>query len=254
MNAPNDHLADELLSALVDNQVDPIVREQSTAHIAACSDCELRLSQLQAVVTRLRALPSLEPTRDFRLGPRLVADPPRVVRLQRWYTVTRAAAASLAAVFVFLVAGSLYVDMTAAPRSTASLSAGAPSAPGLRDGAPAATTAPATSPTLSTAARAAAPAAAKPVPAAAPQSGDSTDQVAAATSVRPLPTPVPTPTQVVVPTPVVVRAPIEAADPGSGWRFAASAAGLLAVLVLFATVALRHRLRSARGANLPFAE
>ena len=63
----------------------------------------------------LRQLPEVDPPRDFSLGPRLVADPPNVIRLQRWYTATRAAAASLAAVFVLLVAGTLYVDTSVAP-------------------------------------------------------------------------------------------------------------------------------------------
>jgi hypothetical protein len=43
-----------------------------------------------------------------------------------------------------------------------------------------------------------------------------------------------------------------AADPAAPWRVAASLAGLLAVLILFAAVALHHRLRAARaGLILP---
>src|SRR5437016_1677094 len=77
---------------------------------------------MRELVALLRALPSVDPPRDFRLGPRLVADPPNVIRLRRWYAWSRAGAGALAAAFVFLSVGTLYVDSrpTATPATLVS--------------------------------------------------------------------------------------------------------------------------------------
>ena len=110
MIQPGDHIADLILSAAIDDQLTPDEARQANAHLETCSVCRARLDELRSVVGLLRALPELEVPRDFSLGPRLVADPPNVVRLRRWYGFARAGAASLAAAFVFLSAGALYVD------------------------------------------------------------------------------------------------------------------------------------------------
>ena len=295
---PSLHLADDVLSALVDDQLDAAAARDARSHLAGCPACQQRLGELEMLVGLLHRLPEVEPPRTFTLGPRLVADPPNVIRLQRWYAWTRTAAASLAAVFVFLVAGALYVDLGSG--RGASNAASAPSAQLARaaltsqpaSGGAAATVAPAAvrpqaaaKPSTSTAGvppdgqPRAASGAAQPAPAAAPgvaqsapaaasgaapstpgvrsaaPAGDSTDQVAAATSVQPLPTPVPTavPAAPLPPPADAVEAAAPApADAATPWRVAASLAGLLAVLILFAAVALRHRLRTARaGLILP---
>ena len=152
-----DHLSDDVLSALLDAQLPTDEERVARAHLDACPTCARRLGELQSVVSLLRGLPELEPARDFTLGPRLVAAPINVVRLERWYAWTRAAAASLAAVFVLLVGGSLYVGMA---QSTST-----PRAVELRSSAGVANQAPVSSP----APAAARPPAAPPAPAAAPQ-------------------------------------------------------------------------------------
>jgi hypothetical protein len=246
----DDHLSDETLSALIDNQLSSDDTSASQVHLGTCSACALRRDELRSVAELLRSLPELEAPRDFALGPRVVADPPNVIRLQRWYAVTRAAAASLAAVFVFLAAGALYVDSQPVPRAAttsaadarSSLSAPAPAAE-PQNVPPAAPT-----PALS---RAAAPAAQAPVGAAAVRSaspgpaGAESDQVAAATSVRPLPTlaPTPAPTAVALP-PQPPPAPAEV-DPAAPLRTAAAVVGVLAVLTLLATFLVAHRVRRA---------
>jgi hypothetical protein len=110
-----DHLADDLLSALVDEELSPAELQAARAHLAICVECSERLALLRAVKDLLQHLPEVAPPRDFSLGPRVVVDPPNVVRLERWYTATRALAASLAAVFVLLVGGTVYMDTAGAP-------------------------------------------------------------------------------------------------------------------------------------------
>jgi anti-sigma factor RsiW len=233
---PADHIEDEVLSAFVDDQLSPSSRSQAEAHLAVCAACRERLEGFSTVAGLLRRLPEVEPPRDFALGPRLLGDPPNVVRLRRWYTATRAAAAALAAVFVFLSAGALYVDSrpaasTDVPRAQVAM---VPAAAGLS----------ATTPTVA-ARSAAAPAAARP----APLKPQADDQVAATTSVNPLPTPVPTPE----PTPAPVSAPVsaQASDAAVLLRGGALIVGLLAIAALLAAVRVRRRLTLEHSASQP---
>ena len=253
MTQPTKHTDDEVLSAFVDNQLTPDEVDQVKAHLGTCADCNAQVHDFQSVAQLLRGLPEVEPPRDFALGPRLVADPPNVIRLRRWYTATRAAAASLAAVFVLLSVGTLYVDtrpgaatsaQVAQPRLLAS-----PNAAEGSDAAPAAVSQPAAAPQ----APAAPPA---PVRQAAPQSAGAAaakpattpqadDQVAATTSIRTLPTPPPptlAPTPRPASAPTFVQAPA-AFDPTALLRTTAAIVGLLAVLALLAAVVVRHRLQ-----------
>jgi anti-sigma factor RsiW len=243
---PTNHLEDDVLSALVDDQLSADDAARVDAHLVGCADCQERVEGFRSVSALLRRLPELEPPRDFGLGPRLVADPPNVVRLRRWYTVTRAAAASLAAVFVLLSAGTLYMDSR--PGGVVSGEAARPqvlSAPA----APRPTSAPAAA--RAAAAPQASPAAAPqpaagvaaPRPAAPPQADD---QVAATTSSRPLPTPPPPTPAPVVQLPAPADAPAAAptvADPAAPVRTGAAMVGVFAVLSLLATLAVRHRLQ-----------
>jgi Putative zinc-finger len=232
------HLADDVISALIDEQLSPPELAEAHTHLAACPACQQRLDELRSVVGLLRGLPSEAPPRSFALGPRLVADPPNVVRLRRLYTATRVAAATFAAGFVFLSAGALYVDSR--PASKAASTAEVLSAPQARDiGKPAAALAP--SPVQPAAAGA--PAAARPQTAS--NAADPADQIAAATTVRPLPTPVPTPTPVVVaPTPMPVALAPQPGDEAAPLRLAAIALGVLAVLALLAALVTRHRVQA----------
>jgi hypothetical protein len=228
---PGEHLADEILSTLIDDRLMPDEARDAGAHLEGCSTCQARRDELQSVVSLLRALPSLDVPRTFVLGPRPVADPPNVVRLRRWYTVTRAAAASLAAAFVFLSLGSLYVDSRPAASPT-TLSAPAQSAPvAVQPGAAARSSE-----------------AAQPAPGAA--GGDAADQTAAATRVGPLPTQVPTSVPLPpTPAPLAKIAPTASLDTAAPLRIAAVLVGVLAVLGVLAALIVRHRLASA--ANLP---
>jgi anti-sigma factor RsiW len=241
-----EHLGDDILSALVDDQLTPEERALVEAHLGGCSICQRHLEELRSVATLLRSLPELEPPRDFSLGPRKVVDPPDVVRLRRWYAATRVAAATLAAGWLVLSAGVLYVDSrpkTVSTELSSPQTASAP-APAARDSASAPTIAvksdaPAAAPQPSPAAGAAGaarPAVSNPQP---------DDQIAAATSVNPLPTQVPTPrpTAVVVPLPAPITG--SALDPAAPLRGAAIVVGLVAVLTLLAALIVRHRLQRA---------
>lgn len=243
MHYPGDHLVDESLSALVDGQLSADGARHARAHLDACSACQMRLDELRSVIDLLRQLPEVEPPRSFALGPRLLEAPPNVVRLRRWYTVARASAASLAAVFVALSASALYIDSQQAPARVPETLANRPQA-----AAPVPTAIVPSAPTV--AARAAAPAPAAAIrPAAPAPTGADSDQIAAATSIGPLPTPVPTPTPTPSPTPLPAPPPrpVPAAqlDTAAPLRTAAALVGLLAVLTLLATLLVRHRLQSA---------
>ena len=251
MTRSADHIGEELLSAFVDDQVTTEDRALVQAHLQTCAACQQRLDELRAVVDLLHALPDVPTPRDFMLGPRVVADPPNVVRLRRWYAATRLAAGSLAAVFVLLTAGALYVDSRPTQLATTAASQPQPALapttgqPGERA---AATTAPA-------AARAAAPAAVPQAsPAAAfeaPQPGarvapgaPTTDQRAASTGTSALPTLAPTPAPTAIP---LLPRPLAVAstDDAAPLRIAAITIGILAVLSLVTAVAVRHRLQRA---------
>jgi anti-sigma factor RsiW len=235
---PLAHIDDDVLSAFVDQQLTPDESTAVIAHLQTCPECQVRLDGLRSVAMLLRQLPEVEPPRDFSIGPRLLVDPPNVVRLRRWYTATRVAAGALAAVFVFLLAGTLYVDSQ--PAADGSARPAALSAPARA----AATVAPTLAARAAVAAQApAAGAAAAPRPAAINPQAD--DQVAAATSVSPLPTPVPTPlpTAVLVP----VTAPVIAEPQSSAAPFGAAAlvVGILAVIALLIALMIRRRLQRA---------
>jgi hypothetical protein len=299
-----DHLADEELSARVDDQLSPDEAARVQAHLGSCLACQARLDELNDLVGLLRALPSAEPARDFRLGPRLVADPPNVIRLRRWYAWSRVAAGALAAVFVFLSVGTLYVDsrplsstatlaskaqpapeLATAPQNPAAPAAQNSSAPAARNAtggaasdaaapappaaapaaqppaapAPASAARPAAVPAASAAAQAPATAAgAAPAPAvrsqAAPAAPTSTepDQIAAATTIRPLPTQVPTPTIAAqAATPFASAAPSpQQTDPAAPFRTAASVVGVLAAFGILLALFVRHRLQAASPSHL----
>jgi hypothetical protein len=312
---PTDHIDDETLSSLVDHQLTSDEAAQVQTHLATCAVCQAQVDDLGSLASLLRGLPDLDPPRDFALGPHLVTDPPNVVRLQRWYMATRAVAASLAAVFVLLSVGTLYIDSR--PATTSSAQVTQPrllSSPSEADGSNAAAPAlsqPAAAPQVSpppatplrTAAQPAGAAAPQPNGASAPQPAGAAapqpagasapqpagaaapqpngasapqpagaaapqpagaavpqpagaaaarpattpqadDQVAAATSIRPLPTLPPT----AVPTPPAVSAPTllqppASADPAAPVRTSAAIVGLLAVMALLAALVIRHRLQ-----------
>ena len=265
-----DHLADEELSALVDGQLAPDEIAQAQAHLGTCSACQARLEEMHELVGMLRSLPSVEPPRDFRLGPRLVVDPPNVIRLRRWYAWSRVGAGALAAVFVFLSVGTLYVDSrpgsaTATLASKAQPAAPAPAAPNAsgaesRDSssaapapapaAPAAAARPAAVPAASPAAQAPGIAAAAPAvrsQAAPAPTGTEPDQIAAATTVRPLPTQAPTPMLLARPAAGLATSslPQAQADPAAPLRIAAAIVGVLAACGILLALFVRHRLQAA---------
>jgi hypothetical protein len=257
---PSSHIDDDALSAFADHELGPDEIVRASAHLETCSDCQERLDGLRSVAVLLRQLPEVEPPRDFALGPTLVMDPPNVVRLQRWYTAARASAAALAAVCVFLLAGTLYLDTKPAPTAARPESLAAPAVAPATSAPPAVAAPRAVTPQSAQAVPAAALA---PAAAAADQStigqarsaaGDaaphptaisaqSDDQVAAATSVSPLPTPPPTPVPTAVPAPVAAVVATAETGPGAAFVLGALAAGMLAVVALLIALVARHRLQ-----------
>ncbi|HEY0583374.1 MAG TPA: hypothetical protein VGE94_14410, partial [Chloroflexota bacterium] len=178
MTQSGEHLTDEQVSAFIDAQLAPEEAALVGDHLAACLLCQEHADDLRSLVAVLGGLPELELPRDFALPasvrPRVITEPPNVVRLRRWYTTVRVGAASLAAAFVFLSLGTLYIDSrpaapaaTLASRSTASSPGGAAeSAPPQ----PAAANAPPASNGRAAVPPSAPAAASQSAPAAAPQS------------------------------------------------------------------------------------
>ena len=274
-----DHLSDEVLSALVDDQLTPDEVSTAQVHLGTCLACQTRLAEMRALVGLLHALPSIEPPRDFQLGPRLVVDPPNVIRLRRWYAVDRVGAGTLAAAFVFLSVGTLYIGSrpaatpsalvsqvrTAAQTAPETTSADAaptfaPAARSAAAPAPPAAAAPGQAPSgqppapalAKPAAPAAAGAAAQPQAAPTPTTTEPGDQVVAATSVRQLPTQPPTPTLVArVPSPLL-SSPVGSPpnDPAAPLRITAALVGILAVLGIFIALLIRRRLQAASPSDL----
>jgi hypothetical protein len=252
---PASHIDDDALSAFVDQELGPEETARTGAHLETCTDCQERLDGLRSVAVLLRRLPEVEPPRDFALGPRLVAEPPNVVRLKRWYTAARVAATALAAVCVFLLAGTLYFDAKSAPPTRVEaprpVSLAAPAAAPAALPPPAASAPRAASPESSQAAPAAAqaPASAAAGDAAPHPNVISTpqadDQVAAATSVSPLPTPPPTPVPTAVPAPVAAVVATAESSPGAPFGLGALAAGILAIIALLIALVARQRLQRA---------
>jgi hypothetical protein len=255
-----DHLPDETLSALLDAQLAADQEQAARAHLHACSACERRLAGLRSVVVMLRSLPEVEPPRDFALGPRPVAEPANVIRLQRWYTWSRGAAASLAAVFVLLVGGNVYLETVAPPARQVALESS--TSVGTTNQAAAPASAPAPAPAAALKAEApqpppAAPSKAGAVPPAAQSAADAaprsslvmatpdpSDQVKAATRVTALATPTAAPAAQIAPDERVART---REDPAAPFRVAASVFGVLAALAVLGALVVRHRLRNARS-------
>jgi hypothetical protein len=148
------------------------------------------------------------------------------------------AAGALAAVFVFLLAGTLYVDSH--PGTSAAAQPQLVSAPARA----AATIAPTIAARAAVAAQAPA-AGAAPAPRQAPINPQADDQVAAATSVSPLPTPVPPPPPTAVLVPVTAPAVVEPVASAGPFGPAAMTVGILAVVALLIALLIRRRLQRA---------
>jgi hypothetical protein len=266
---PASHIDDDVLSAFVDQQLSTDDLARARAHLETCADCQERLDGFRSVATLLRQLPEVEPPRDFALGLRLVGEPPNVVRLRRWYAAARITAAGLAAVFVCLLAGTLYLSaQPAAPAASVArpqtLSAPVAATPNPAVAARSQAAAPQPqaaqqpqavppSQTGSSQVGSAQPQAAQPQPAdgvaAAPHpatlSAQSDDQVAAATSVSPLPTPPPTPVPTAVAAPVAAAVATAESAPGAPLGLGALGIGVLAIVALLIALVARHRLQRA---------
>jgi len=253
------HIDDDLLSAFVDDELAAEEVAHVQSHVVSCVECQARIDEFRTVRDLLRKLPSLTPPREFTLGPRLIVDPPNVVQMRRWFRTARTAAAALAAIWIGLSAGALYVDFGSQPSAGAVGLAQPQVASAPVPAAQNAAAATAQSP------RAAVPAAAvaKPVPPAAPvaQAGAALarpsaspqpdDQVAAATSVNPLPTPVPAVQPTAIPPPLPVAARAGTSDPAAPLRTAAIVVGLLTLLSLFATFLMWRRIKQAAAQSQP---
>src|SRR5262249_41030049 len=82
-------------------------------------------------------------------------------------------------------------------------------------------------------------------PRAAASSPQADDQVAAATSVKPLPTPPPTPMPTAAAAPVASTVATVESGPGAPLGLGALATGILAIIALLIALVARHRLQRA---------
>jgi hypothetical protein len=92
------HLPEDDLSAYLDHALDSRRLEQAQAHLSACDHCRDALSDMEAMVHMLRALPDVAPPRSFRI---LVTRQPSLLeRLMSWDMGLRGLAAAAAALFL----------------------------------------------------------------------------------------------------------------------------------------------------------
>jgi hypothetical protein len=280
------HLNDETFSDLLDGLLAPPEAHAARTHISHCTTCSRQLEELRAVTQLLRALPEIEPPRDFTIGPRPVGEPATSYRrLQRWYTWSRTAASAMAALFVLLFGANVYVDTMrpGAPEMRALLAREPEAAPAQRAPVPAALTpAPeaaksAASPVTQLAAPTPPAAAAPAVPMVAPPAGaDKSDsavpEAPARSEAARAPTPAPVLPQRLESVESTPAAPAgEAAgdqrksstgardlelqtsraeqtqQPANALRLATVAAGGLAAASMLAALLLRRRLRHAQA-------
>lgn len=113
------HLSNQQLAdcSLIDGEHQSGAADGTGAHLQSCALCAARVAELARMVSLFQGLPDEVPPRDFRLGPRLLGQvPPRAHRLLQWYTWTRAAAASAAAISILLVGADLALPPGAATR------------------------------------------------------------------------------------------------------------------------------------------
>lgn len=138
-----EHVVD-LLSAYIDNALDPVERQSVSMHLDTCASCRTEHQELLGTQVMLRSLPAVAPPRAFTLTPEMVSTPARGSFWQRLLApalAPRYAAGSAAAfaVMALLVIGNfaliernaLHVPSTTAMKSSAgSEQAAAPPAVG----------------------------------------------------------------------------------------------------------------------------
>jgi hypothetical protein len=258
MSSPAAHLGDETLSNLLDGQLPLPEAQAARSHVGACTNCASRLDELRVVTQLLRAIPEVEPPRDFTIGPRLVGEPAvRYQRLQRWYTWSRTAASAMAALFVLVLGANIYVEAVRQGAPEERLAA-------LRAPEPAAALPAAPTPAPRAARPQAAPAASPAAPVATPPGAET--KVPAVGGQQPAIPAAPAGAEATSPaTPVAEQAPERAGDqrkttteardlesrkgplevawqPANVLRLALVAAGSLAAACVLAALLLRHRL------------
>lgn len=188
------HLDEEALSSLLDDMLPADEAGRARAHVLDCDACGERWEGLVAVQAMLKSLPAVEPPRDFSLGPRLVVDPPNVIRLRRMERWSRTLAGVAAVLFVAIGGVDLYAQMAVA-RGAAPMVSTAPTQPAENAGAT--RSAPAAKPAATAAPPAPAAPAQRSAPTTAPaaepgaRAGAAAKQAAPAAAARPAPAPAP---------------------------------------------------------------
>jgi anti-sigma factor RsiW len=103
------HVAPELLSALLDEELDPAESREVHSHLGSCLHCRQRLEGLRRVAAGLRDLerPALPPVLDLALRRRLALDRPADTlreRLQEHLSASRALSAQVGLGFALVLA------------------------------------------------------------------------------------------------------------------------------------------------------
>ncbi|MCC7352936.1 MAG: zf-HC2 domain-containing protein [Anaerolineae bacterium] len=103
------HIASELLSAYIDNEVTAQERKEVAAHLATCASCREDLQSLRNAVVLVRALPRMAVPRAFTLTEAMVGAQPRRARSPWIVTYLRGATVVAAMMLVVLVGGDLFL-------------------------------------------------------------------------------------------------------------------------------------------------
>jgi anti-sigma factor RsiW len=120
-NSQRQHVAADLLSAYLDNQVAAAERDRIEGHLRACETCQRELDTLRQTVAMLRAMPRVPVPRAFTLSEVQVGIRRPAAR-PAWYGgALRGLAAVTAMVLVALVATTLLRRQTWTPSEMVAL-------------------------------------------------------------------------------------------------------------------------------------
>jgi Putative zinc-finger len=116
---PGEPTLDEL-SALIDNELDPVAKARVAEHVAGCHDCQARLEGLRQTAHAVRALPMETPPRSFTI-------PAKTRQPFRWAPAGWVGSAAVALLVVAFGIHNLHVGAgTPTSGSTASYNGAAP--------------------------------------------------------------------------------------------------------------------------------
>lgn len=106
----------ELLSAYLDQELEPVEVERFEAHLSSNADLKIALAEMQKTRQVLRSLPLIRAPRNFTLTPEMVGLKPRKEnKTLRWFSGLRLSSALAAILLVLVLVGDFLSGITPLP-------------------------------------------------------------------------------------------------------------------------------------------